>query len=76
MSIQWRLMIIQYPEKLHEFHNDLPLCLKEWKFKSLRNSILHDKKQFAVHIRHLKQVLNHGLVLKKVQRIIKINQKA
>ena len=35
---------------------------------------LHDKTDYVIHIRNLKQALNHGLVLKKVQRIIKFNQ--
>ena len=29
-----------------------------------------------IHIKHLKQALNPGLVLKKVHRVIKFNQKA
>ena len=33
-------------------------------------------KEYVVHIRNLKQPLKHGLVLKKVYRIIKFNQKA
>ena len=37
---------------------------------------LHDKKEYVNHIRSLKQGLNHGLVLKKVHRVIKFNQKA
>ena len=30
----------------------------------------------VIHIRNLKQVLNHGLVFKKVLRVIEFNQKA
>ena len=26
---------------------------------------MHDKKEYVIHIRNLKQALNHGLVLKK-----------
>ena len=37
---------------------------------------LHDKNENVKHIRNLKQALNHGLVLKKVHRVIKFNQKA
>ena len=33
---------------------------------------LHDKTEYVIHIRNL----NHGLVLKKVHRVIKFNQKA
>ena len=37
---------------------------------------MHDKKEYVVHIRSLKQALTYGLVFKKVQRVIKFNQKA
>ena len=37
---------------------------------------LYDKKNYVVHIRSLKQALNHGLVLKKVHRAIQFNQEA
>ena len=35
---------------------------------------LHDKTGYVIHIRNLKQALNHGLVLKKVHSVIKFNQ--
>ena len=37
---------------------------------------LHDKNEYVVHIINLKQALNHGLISKKVHRVIKFNQKA
>ena len=37
---------------------------------------LHDKTEYVIHIRNLKQALNHGLVLKKVHKVIKFNQNA
>ena len=37
---------------------------------------LHDKTEYLIHIRNLKQALNHGLVLKKVPRVIKFSQNA
>ena len=37
---------------------------------------LHDKEEYFIHIRNLKQTLNHRLVLKRVDRGIKFNQKA
>ena len=37
---------------------------------------MHDKKEYVIHIRNLKQALNHTLELKKVHRVIKFNQKA
>ena len=37
---------------------------------------LHDKSEYVIHIKNLKQALNHGLILKKVHRVIKFSQKA
>ena len=37
---------------------------------------LHDKKEYIIYIRDLKQTLNQGLVLKKVDKVIKFDQKA
>ena len=33
-------------------------------------------KQYVIHMRNLKQALNHGLVLTKVHGMIKFNQNA
>ena len=37
---------------------------------------LHDKTEYVIHIRNLKQAFNHGLVLKRVHRVIEFNQNA
>ena len=37
---------------------------------------LHDKTEYVIHIKNLKQALNHTLVLKKVHRVIKFNHNA
>ena len=37
---------------------------------------LYDKNNYVVHIRSLKQALNHGLILKKVHRVIQFNHEA
>ena len=55
---------VQYPEKLHEIHNDLlflPERIKIEKFQKLVSN-LHDKTEYIIHIRNFKQVLNHGLI--------------
>ena len=31
--------------------------------------------EYFMHIRNLKQAMNHGLILRKVHRVIKFNQK-
>ena len=35
---------------------------------------LHCKIKYVIQTRNLKQALNHGLVFKKVYRVIKVNQ--
>ena len=37
---------------------------------------LHDKTEYVIQIRKLKQALNHGLNLKKIYRVVKFNQEA
>ena len=35
---------------------------------------LEDKSEYVINTKRLKQALNHGLILKKVQRVISFNQ--
>ena len=44
--------------------------------KRLVCDIIKDKEKYVIHIRALKQALNHGLILKRVQRVIQFNQRA
>ena len=69
---------VQYPEKLHELHYDLPFLPERMKIEKSEKLVtnLHDKTEYFIHIRNLKQALNHGLILKKVHRVNKFNQKA
>ena len=57
---------------------DLSFLLERMKIKICNKLVcnLHDKKEYAVHIRALKQPLNHGLILKKVYRVIQFNKEA
>ena len=69
---------VKYPKNLHGLHEDLlflPERMKTGKCKKLIYN-LYDKKNYVVHIRPLKQTLNHGLILKKVHRVIQFYQKA
>ena len=69
---------VQYAEKLHELHNDLPFLCERMKTEKVEKfvSSLHNKTEYVIHVRNLQQTLNHGLVLKKVQRVIKFNHNA
>ena len=37
---------------------------------------LHDKTEYVLHIRNLKQALTHRLVFKKAHKVMKFNQNA
>ena len=69
---------VKYPKNLHRLHEDLsflPERIKIGKCKKLACN-LYDKKNYVVHIRSLKQALNHGLILKKVHRVVEFYQEA
>ena len=57
---------VQYLEKLLEFHNDLPFLPEKMKTEKVKKVVanLHDKTEYVMQIRKLKQTVN-GLVLKK-----------
>ena len=67
-----------YPKELHDVHNDLPLLCEKMKIDKVEKLVpdLYDKKKFIVYIKALDQALKHGLVLKKVQRVIEFDQSA
>ena len=69
---------VKYPKKLHDLHSDLPFLSKRMKIDKCKKLVcnLRNKKKYVVHIKSLKQALNHGLKLKKVHRIIEFNHAA
>ena len=58
---------VKYPKKLQDLHSDLPFLPKRIKIDKCNKLVcnLHNKKKYVVHIKSLKQALNHGLKLKK-----------
>ena len=68
---------VQYFEKLHKLHNDLPCLPERMKIEKVEKlTANYTIKMNVIHIRNLKQVLNHGLFFKKVHKVIKFNQNA
>ena len=63
---------------LNDLHSDLPFLPERMQINKCSRLVcnLYDKNNYVVHIRSLKQALNHGLILKKVHRVIQFNQKA
>ena len=57
---------VQYPDELHELHNDLPFLterIKIGKVRKLEVNLYH--KKYVIHIRNSKQTLSHRIVSKK-----------
>ena len=69
---------VEYPKNLFSLHRDLPFLPKRKKIEKCRKLVcdFFDKKKYIAHIKALKEALNHGLILKKVHRVIQFNQKA
>ena len=69
---------IKYPKRLHKLHSDLPFLSERMKIDKYNKLVcnLFNKKTYVTHINSLKQALNHGLKLKKINRIIEFNQEA
>ena len=69
---------IDYPKELFNFPKDLLFLPERKKVEKVEKLIcsIEDKEKYVIHIRALKQALNHGLKLKEVYRIIQFKQKA
>ena len=74
-DIFWNLMFNILKNYMNFMMIFLPERMKFEKFEKLVSN-LHDKTGYIIHIRRLKQALNHGLILKKVHTLIKFNQTA
>ena len=69
---------VEYPKNLSYLHNDLPFLPERIKTNKCSKLIcnLYDKNNYVAHIRSLQQALHHGLILRKVHRVIQLNQEA
>lgn len=70
---------LHYPISLHDDHSDYPLCpvsSRESQHPDQNRLLLtlHDKKNYVLHYRALKQALSYGLKLTHVHRILRFNQ--
>ena len=69
---------IDYLTELFNLHIELPFLLERKKVEKDEKLIcsIEKKGKYVIHIRSLKQALNHGLKLKTVHRVIQFKQKA
>ena len=70
---------LEYPEELHDLHNDYPLCPERVECdhgvkKLIPN--LRDKNNYVIHYKNLIQCLRLGMKLKKIHRGIKFTETA
>ena len=78
-DVEKKSLLKKCSKNLFNFHNYLAFLAERQKIKKCNKFVcnMHHKKNYVVHIRALKQALNnHGLILKKVYRVIQFNQKA
>ena len=69
---------VAYPRELHNSHNDLPFMCERMEINGVEKLVpnLYGKKNYVIHIRALDQALTHGLILKRINRVIEFNQSA
>ena len=69
---------VDYPNKLQNLHSDLPFLPERMVINNTKKLVcnLNDKKNYIVHINVLKQALDHGLKLRKVDSVIEFDQEA
>ena len=58
---------VDYPKKLFDLHKVLPFLPERKQVNKMEKLIcsIKDREKYVVHIKVLKEALNHGLVLKK-----------
>ena len=70
---------LEYPENLHDLHNDYPFCPERVKCKKGVEKLipnLGDKKKYVIHYKNLIQCLKAGMKLKKIHNGIKFEESA
>ena len=71
-------MDFDYPREFFNLHKDLPFLPERKKAEEVEKLIfsIENKEKYVIHIRYLKQALNHMLKLKTVHRVIQFKEKA
>ena len=68
---------IEYPKNLHTLHSDLPFLPERVTINKCTKLVctVQDKENYVLHIRVLKQALNHGLILKMCMEQLNLGKK-
>ncbi|KYN20067.1 hypothetical protein ALC57_07573 [Trachymyrmex cornetzi] len=69
---------LEYPERLHDEHVDLPFCPTRdkppGKHEDKLLATVYDKKRYVIHYRNLQQCTRHGLRVTKIHRVLQFAQ--
>jgi len=69
---------IDYPNELHDAHNDLPFCPEHQCSAGSKQvklmATLYNKKNYVIHYRNLKLAIRYGLKISKIHQILEFNQ--
>ena len=78
LNINGTAVDLEYPKQLFGSHKKLPFLPERRKTEKVEKVFcsIVDKEKYVIHIRALKQSLNHGLKFKKVHRVIKFQRQA
>ena len=68
-------LILKILEVQYGLNNDLTFLPERMKVEKVEKLVanLHNRNEYVIHIRNLKQALNHRLILKNVHRVINFN---
>ena len=69
---------LEYPQSLHDLHNDYPLAPENIEVNGVKKLIpnLRNKTNYIIHYRALKQYLRLGLKLIQIKRVVEFDQSA
>ena len=72
LEVDW-----EYPEELHDLHNEYPLAAEKVKVGSVEKLIptLRNKQNYIIHHKNLKQCEELGLKIKKIHKGVKFKEK-
>lgn len=69
---------LEYPDSLHECHNDLPFCVQNKKVNQSKFSKLiadlTPKQNYVIHYKNLQQCIKNGLKLIRIHRVLQFKQ--
>ena len=69
---------VSYPKYLQNIQSDILFLPERMKIDKCRKNLcnIYGKNSYVIHIKALKKVLEHRLILKKFHRVMEFNQEA